>query len=130
MEAKKLEGELIKLSKYIKLQFIIEDNGRGISKGNIKKLFTDYMRLDEHQEMNKKGTGLGLSICKNLIEQMGGDVKVESVLGHGTKFKFSVQVKAVDMVANTYLNENQDKTPLINFLESKNAFAYTENFKD
>ena len=40
--------------------------------------------------MNKKGTGLGLSICKNLIEKMGGVVKVESVLGQGSSFIITV----------------------------------------
>ena len=69
------------LQKYIKLQLIIEDNGAGISKENIGKLFKDYSRLEEHEGMNAKGTGLGLSICKNIIEQMGGDVQVESELG-------------------------------------------------
>ena len=46
---------------------VIEDTGVGISPENIKKLFQDYSRLDEHQELNHKGTGLGLSICKNLV---------------------------------------------------------------
>lgn len=67
--------------KYIKAKITIEDNGAGISKKNQKKLFTDYTRLDEHQSMNAKGTGLGLSICKNIIEQMGGTVSIESEEG-------------------------------------------------
>jgi signal transduction histidine kinase len=57
---------------------VIEDNGVGISENNKGKLFTDYSRLEEHEDMNAKGTGLGLSICKNIIEQMGGNVEVES----------------------------------------------------
>lgn len=65
---------------------IIEDTGVGISPENIKKLFQDYSRLDEHQNINQGGTGLGLSICKNLVEQMGGKVDVESKLGEGSRF--------------------------------------------
>ena len=60
---------------------MIEDNGVGIESHNIAKLFKDYSKLDEHKGVNAKGTGLGLSICKQLIEQMGGKVEVESVVG-------------------------------------------------
>ena len=47
--------------------------------------------------MNHKGTGLGLSICKNLIQEMGGEVSVESILGEGTHFKITLQMKVIDM---------------------------------
>lgn len=43
---------------------------------NIKKLFVDFTKLDEHQEMNPTGTGLGLSICKLIVEKMRGQIKV------------------------------------------------------
>ena len=52
------------ITKFIKLKITIEDNGAGISKENIDKLFTDFYKLNEHKKMNLKGTGLGLSICK------------------------------------------------------------------
>jgi K+-sensing histidine kinase KdpD len=42
----------------------IKDQGEGISKDGIKKLFVDFSRLEENQENNSRGTGLGLSICK------------------------------------------------------------------
>ena len=68
------------------MQIIVEDNGVGIKKENVGKLFMDYSKLNEHKKMNQKGTGLGLSICKNIINQMGGDVNVESEEGEGSKF--------------------------------------------
>ena len=46
--------------------------------------------------MNKSGTGLGLSICKQIIEQMGGSVKVESMLGVGTEFHIELALKNVE----------------------------------
>ena len=55
----------------------------------------DFSRLDEHSQMNASGTGLGLSICKKMIEQMGGTVTVDSVLGEGTAFKVDLQTKAL-----------------------------------
>ena len=58
----------------------------GIKKENLSKLFMDFGRLDEHSKINASGTGLGLSICKKMVEQMGGTVKVDSVLGEGSVF--------------------------------------------
>lgn len=75
---------------------MIEDNGVGISAENLEKLFKDYAKLDEHAEINQKGTGLGLSICKNLVEQMGGNVTVESKVGVGTKFNITLQQRCID----------------------------------
>ena len=78
------------VNKYIKFELIIEDNGVGIEPHNIKKLFKDYSKLDDHKNVNAKGTGLGLSICKQLIEQMGGTVKVTSKINEGTKFIITI----------------------------------------
>ena len=80
--------------KYFKLLVTVEDNGVGISKDNQAKLFQDFAKLHEHKHMNLAGTGLGLSICKNIIEQMGGSVVVESEEGVGTKFKITIGLKA------------------------------------
>lgn len=68
--------------------------------------------------MNAKGTGLGLSICKNLIEQMGGNVTVESNEGQGTKFIITIGLKAEEKdeskIQTTSIeseNKNLDFTP-------------------
>ncbi len=63
---------------YIDFELRIKDTGVGISPENIEKLFMNFAKLEEHNDMNKQGTGLGLSICKSLIELMGGSVRVES----------------------------------------------------
>lgn len=54
----------------------IEDEGVGISKENIPKLFIDFAKLEEHEKINTNGTGLGLSICKLIIEKMRGRIDV------------------------------------------------------
>ena len=54
----------------------------------------DFARLDEHSKMNAMGTGLGLSICKRMIEQMGGNVSVDSDIGIGTTFTVELSTKA------------------------------------
>jgi len=71
-------------------QVTVEDNGVGISPENIDKLF----RIDSHYTTvgttNEQGTGLGLIICKEFIEKHNGKIWVESQLGIGTKFHFTL----------------------------------------
>jgi signal transduction histidine kinase len=68
----------------------VEDNGIGIRKENIDKLF----RIDESTStvgtQNEKGTGLGLMLCKEFIAKHGGKIWVESELGKGSIFAFSI----------------------------------------
>ena len=66
------EGE----KRFVQLQISVIDTGVGISNEGLKKLFIDFVKLDENSKRNSQGTGLGLSICKNIIEQMGGSVDV------------------------------------------------------
>ena len=70
----------------------------GIKKENLGKIFEDYSRLEEHEEMNAKGTGLGMNICKRIIEQMGGKCSIDSEVGQGTEVTIDVQLKAKDML--------------------------------
>jgi len=68
----------------------ISDSGIGISKENIEKLF----RADKHYSTmgtnNEQGTGLGLVLCKELIEKNGGEIWVESEIGKGSRFIFTL----------------------------------------
>ena len=54
----------------------------------------EFGKLDEHSKVNAQGTGLGLSICKRMIEQMGGQVEVESTEDVGTTFTISITARA------------------------------------
>ncbi|WP_300330729.1 ATP-binding protein [Fusobacterium sp.] len=68
--------------------FEIKDNGIGIPMDKVKKVFERFYRVDESRTSNLGGTGLGLSIVKELVQQFGGDIKVESVDQEGSVFKF------------------------------------------
>jgi signal transduction histidine kinase/DNA-binding response OmpR family regulator len=67
-----------------------EDNGIGISKEALPKLFMDFEQADKTITRQYGGTGLGLAICKQIVELMGGRIYVESESGKGSKFIFEV----------------------------------------
>lgn len=69
----------------------IKDTGIGISEEDVKKLFNvRYFRTDEARATDEPGTGLGMVLTKGLIEQHGGKVWLESVLGEGSTFHFTI----------------------------------------
>ncbi len=67
-------------------EFVVEDNGYGMSEDFLKKIFQPFSREQTEMTRNIQGTGLGLSIAKNIISMMNGDLTVESKLGKGSKF--------------------------------------------
>ena len=68
----------------------VEDTGIGIPRGDVKKVFEEFFRSDNALDQKVKGTGLGLSLVKKIIEAHKGKIWVESDLGKGTKFTFSI----------------------------------------
>ncbi|OIQ22283.1 PAS domain S-box protein [Lacinutrix sp. MedPE-SW] len=71
------------------------DQGIGIDKENISKLFKPFVQLESGLNRKHEGTGLGLSICKNLVEILGGTIHVESELGKGSTFTFKLPLNHV-----------------------------------
>ncbi|MCL2093417.1 MAG: ATP-binding protein [Treponema sp.] len=79
-----------------KIQFTISDTGIGIQEKDMPDLFNPFTQVDMMQNRAREGTGLGLSITKSLVDQMGGEISVESVYGQGTVFKVSIPMVAGD----------------------------------
>ncbi|MBP0027088.1 ATP-binding protein [Roseofilum sp. Guam] len=76
------------------LEFTVSDTGEGISAAELPKLFQPFSQT--HSGKNaQEGTGLGLSISHKFIQLMGGEIKVESEVGQGTTFDFTIQVTPV-----------------------------------
>ena len=76
------------------VRFTVEDHGPGIPADQLERVFERFRQVDSSDSRTKGGTGLGLAICRTIVEQHGGRIWAESVLGAGTVFSFTLPVVA------------------------------------
>ncbi len=81
------------------LQFAVKDSGIGIAPENQQKIFAGFTQAEASTTRRFGGTGLGLSICRRLIEMMGGQLQLQSTVGQGSTFSFSVPLPLLEIVA-------------------------------
>jgi signal transduction histidine kinase len=88
------EGEILLAAEEIKdfVQFTVRDTGRGIEAERLSTIF------DRFSAFSESGSGLGLALARRLVESLGGQIAVESRLGHGTTFRFTLPVAAPEAV--------------------------------
>jgi signal transduction histidine kinase/HAMP domain-containing protein len=88
------EGEILLAAEEIKefVQFTVRDTGRGIEAERVSTIF------DRFNPFSESGTGLGLALVRRLVESLGGQIAVESRLGAGTTFRFTLPAAAVESI--------------------------------
>jgi two-component system, NtrC family, sensor histidine kinase KinB len=86
------DGEILLTAEEVKdtVQFSVRDTGRGIEAERLSTIF------DRFNPMSDSGSGLGLALVRRLVETLGGQIAVESRLGNGTTFRFTLPVAAVE----------------------------------
>jgi CheY-like chemotaxis protein len=114
------------------LEISVSDSGIGISEEQKSILFKPFSQADSSTTRKFGGTGLGLSIVKNLIEIMGGEIKVESQLGKGTTFTIKVKLQQVkpDSIDQEALHRLSLKNTLenaLNVLHGKRIMIVEDN---
>ncbi len=72
------------------LEFFVKDTGVGLKREELDLIFERFKRARQSEEKNIVGTGLGLAISKNLVQLLGGEMWVDSVVGRGTSFLFTL----------------------------------------
>ncbi len=80
-------------------EFVFRDNGIGMSKEFLEKLFEPFARAEDSRVSKIEGTGLGMTIARNIARRMNGDIAVESEIGKGTRFVVTLILKLVDTEA-------------------------------
>jgi signal transduction histidine kinase/ActR/RegA family two-component response regulator len=79
-----------KVTDTITIHFEVKDSGIGMSPEQLAKISQPFIQAETDTSRKYGGTGLGLAISKNIIEMMGGSLKIESMLGVGSKFSFDI----------------------------------------
>ncbi len=100
-----------------KMMFFVSDTGIGIPENKQTVIFERFVQLDIENRSALGGTGLGLSIVKGLVELLGGEITLKSIVGEGSTFYFSVPYQIHES------SNNKAKTPLLEMLVNWKAYT-------
>ncbi|MCA1438591.1 histidine kinase, partial [Bradyrhizobium sp. BRP20] len=95
------------------LQFVVKDTGIGMTEQQIGRIFDNFQQADNSITRRFGGSGLGLSLSSQLAHMMNGEIKVQSVVDHGSVFSFNVPCTVYLNTAIAEIQEPQSKQPLL-----------------
>lgn len=109
------------------LHFRISDTGIGIPREALERIFAPFEQVDNSITRNYGGTGLGLAICQRLLQLMDSELQVESTLGQGSCFYFTLCLPAITASSNTSPSPPSEVIPHIEDIENalRQEFAGT-----
>ncbi|MDR2546250.1 MAG: response regulator [Lachnospiraceae bacterium] len=88
--------QISSIDNIVEVQFTVEDSGIGMNREQLNSVFAPFVQADQSTTRKYGGTGLGLTICNDLVKMMGGTMKVDSELGKGSSFSFTLTLEATD----------------------------------
>jgi PAS domain S-box-containing protein len=106
-----------------KLSLSVEDSGCGIPEDKIESIFKSFEQVDNSVARTHGGTGLGLSISAKLAAMLGGELRVESTLGEGSKFYFDVSYQECSQEEQDALKDKDTEKKVYNYKGSKILIA-------
>jgi hypothetical protein len=95
----------------LEVRFTVKDQGRGIPADKLERIFERFQQVDASDSRKKGGTGLGLAICRSIVQQHGGRIWAESVLGEGSTFFFTLPT--LPEVAHDVAPTEVEKRPVV-----------------
>lgn len=111
-------------SSSIDLVILVKDTGKGIEKNHQKQIFNVFERHESDDFNESSGVGIGLTLCKQLLDFLGGDLKLKSELGQGSIFE--VRVPNIELAVNEL--DNLENVPVIDGVGFKVLVADNKEF--
>jgi PAS domain S-box-containing protein len=111
------------LESSLEIKFFVKDTGIGIPKEKFEIIFDRFRQVDETNSRKYGGTGLGLTISNNLVKLMNGKMWVESEIGKGSTFYFTIPYKPCNNEPNTTNSEQDTLTPTVYNWENKSILV-------
>jgi signal transduction histidine kinase/CheY-like chemotaxis protein len=94
---------------HARVRFTVSDSGIGIPTDHRERLFEPFFQVDSSHSRKYGGTGLGLAIARQLVEMMGGELKIESVEGRGTTCSFNLPLEIAPMIETGAKDRRDEK---------------------
>ncbi len=113
------------------IEFSVEDTGIGMNEKQLEKIFQPFIQADSSINRKYGGTGLGLAITKQYIELLGGELKVKSEEGVGSKFYFSIPLEFLDNQSLDY-QDKFNNVDIVIYKANKNSnfLSYLSKYFD